>query len=197
MENVTGDLLWSCNLAIRHDLFERLGGFNEDFLEAGGEDVEFAWRIRQMKVTVRYVPEALVFHQARRLPFWRWINRSFQSRWHLLYLLKTDRTDCATLGTGNLLATLNHKNTVTPGANPIRAAPFFGSCSSRCFFLCWCLTSFTGSLTSESSSTRNKPRVSQSPSISILWSPHETEIQEFKYGKEFLSARGTKCEGAS
>ena len=51
-----------------------------------------------MKVTVRYVPEALVFHQARRLPFWRWINRSFQSRWHLLYLLKTHRTDCATLG---------------------------------------------------------------------------------------------------
>ena len=42
VENVTGDLLWSCNLAIRHDLFERLGGFNEDFLEAGGEDVEFA-----------------------------------------------------------------------------------------------------------------------------------------------------------
>jgi len=98
VENVTGDLLWSCNLAIRHDLFERLGGFDEDFLEAGGEDLEFAWRIRQMKLTVRYVPEAVVFHPARRLPFWRWINRAFQSRWHLLYLLKTNRTGCATLG---------------------------------------------------------------------------------------------------
>jgi len=98
VENVTGDLLWSCNLAIRRDLFERLGGFDEDFLEAGGEDLEFAWRIRQMKLKVRYVPEAVVFHPARRLTLGRWINRAFQSRWHLLYLLKTNRTRCATLG---------------------------------------------------------------------------------------------------
>jgi GT2 family glycosyltransferase len=98
VENLTGGLLWSCNLAIRRDLFERLGGFDEDFLEAGGEDLEFAWRIRQMKSTVRYVPEAVIYHPARRLPVSRWINRAFQSRWHLLYLLKTTRTNCATLG---------------------------------------------------------------------------------------------------
>jgi GT2 family glycosyltransferase len=70
-------LLWSCNLAVRRDLFEQLGGFDEDFLEAGGEDLEFAWRIRQMKVTVRHVPEAVVFHPARPLPFSRWIKRPF------------------------------------------------------------------------------------------------------------------------
>ena len=29
VENVTGDLLWSCNLAVRRDLFEQLGGFDE------------------------------------------------------------------------------------------------------------------------------------------------------------------------
>ena len=98
VENLSGDLLWSCNLAIRRDLFERLGGFDEDFLEAGGEDLEFAWRIRQMKLTVRYVPAAVVYHPARRLPISRWINRTFQSRWHLLYGLKTTRTGCATLG---------------------------------------------------------------------------------------------------
>jgi GT2 family glycosyltransferase len=98
VENLTGGLLWSCNLAIRRDVFERLGGFDEDFLEAGGEDLEFAWRIRQMGLTVRYVPEAVVFHPARRLPFGKWINRAFQTRWHVLYLLKTNRTDCATLG---------------------------------------------------------------------------------------------------
>jgi GT2 family glycosyltransferase len=97
VENVTGDLLWSCNLVVRCDVFEQLGGFDEDFLEAGGEDLEFAWRIRQKKLTVRYVPEALVYHPARQLPVSRWINRAFQSRWHLLYGLKTTRTDCATL----------------------------------------------------------------------------------------------------
>ena len=106
VENVTGDLLWSCNLAIRRDVFERLGGFDEDFLEAGGEDLEFAWRIREMKLVVNYVPEAVVYHPARRLPVSRWIRRTFQSRWHLLYGMKTtqtgcvaqDRTGCATLG---------------------------------------------------------------------------------------------------
>src|SRR5438105_970424 len=43
VENVTGNLLWSCNLAIRRDLFEKLGGFDEDFLEAGGEDLALAF----------------------------------------------------------------------------------------------------------------------------------------------------------
>ena len=106
VENVTGDLLWSCNLAIRRDVFEQLGGFDEDFLEAGGEDLEFAWRIKQMKLRVSYAPEAVVYHPARRLPLSRWVRRTFQSRWHLLYGLKTaktdrvtqDRTGCATLG---------------------------------------------------------------------------------------------------
>jgi GT2 family glycosyltransferase len=106
VENLTGDLFWSCNLAIRRDLFERLGGFDEDFLEAGGEDLEFAWRIRQMNLTAKYVPRAVVYHPARRLSVSRWLNRAFQSRWHLLYGLKTARagsvkpawTGCATLG---------------------------------------------------------------------------------------------------
>ena len=106
VENLTGDLFWSCNLAIRRDLFERLGGFDEDFHEAGGEDLEFAWRIRQIKLNVSYVPQAVVYHPARRLPVSKWINRAFQSRWHLLYGLKTTRasrvsedwTGSATLG---------------------------------------------------------------------------------------------------
>jgi GT2 family glycosyltransferase len=106
VENVTGDLLWSCNLAIRRDVFVRLGGFDEDFLEAGGEDLELAWRIRQNKLIVSYTPEAIVYHPARRLSVSRWVRRTFQSRWHLLYGLKTTktggltqgRTGCATLG---------------------------------------------------------------------------------------------------
>jgi GT2 family glycosyltransferase len=106
VENLTGNLFWSCNLAIRRDLFEQLGGFDEDFLEAGGEDLEFAWRIRKMKLIARYAPEAVVYHPARRLPVSKWVNRAFQSRWHLLYGLKTTRagrvsrdwTGSATLG---------------------------------------------------------------------------------------------------
>jgi GT2 family glycosyltransferase len=93
VENLTGDLLWSCNLAIRRDLFETLGRFDEDFREAGGEDLELAFRIRQNKLVVSYVPEAVVYHPPRRLPVSRWIRRTFQSRWHLLYEMKTMPTD--------------------------------------------------------------------------------------------------------
>ncbi|HXO95452.1 MAG TPA: glycosyltransferase [Chthoniobacterales bacterium] len=97
IENVTGDLLWSCNLAIRRDLFEKLGRFDEDFLEAGGEDLALAWRIREMKLTVRFAPNAIVYHPARQLSVSKWIYRVFQSRWHLLYRLKVSNVSCATL----------------------------------------------------------------------------------------------------
>ena len=59
-----------------------------------------------MNLTAKYIPHAVVYHPARRLSVSRWINRAFQSRWHLLYGLKTTRagsvkparTGCATLG---------------------------------------------------------------------------------------------------
>jgi GT2 family glycosyltransferase len=97
VENVTGNLLWSCNLAIRRDLFEKLGGFDEDFLEPGGEDLALAFRIKEMKLIVRFAPNAIVYHPARRLSVAKWIYRVFQSRWHLLYRLKVSNVSCATL----------------------------------------------------------------------------------------------------
>jgi GT2 family glycosyltransferase len=89
VENLSGGLLWSCNFGIQRDLFAKLGGFDEDFLEAGGEDLEFAWRVRQVGLKVQFVPEAVVYHPARRLTLRRWLYRVFQDRWHLLYRLKT------------------------------------------------------------------------------------------------------------
>ena len=97
VENLSGGLLWSCNFGIRRDLFCRLGGFDEDFLEAGGEDLEFAWRLRQNGVTALFEPEAVVYHPARRLTLRRWFYRIFQDRWHLLYRLKTTQPRSATL----------------------------------------------------------------------------------------------------
>jgi GT2 family glycosyltransferase len=97
VENLSGGLLWSCNFGIRRDLFLKLGGFDEDFAEAGGEDLEFAWRVKQLNVPMRFVPEAIVYHPARRLSIRRWIYRIFQDRWHLLYRLKTKRTRFAVI----------------------------------------------------------------------------------------------------
>ena len=88
VENLAGGLLWSCNLGIRKDLFLRMGGFDEDFLEAGGEDLEFAWRLKGNGQRAVFAPEAIVYHPARRLSVNRWMYRVFQDRWHLLYRLK-------------------------------------------------------------------------------------------------------------
>ena len=96
VENLSGGLLWSCNFGIRRDLFSKLGGFDEDFLEAGGEDLEFAWRVKRIGVAVLFAPEAVVYHPARRLTPRRWFYRIFQDRWLLLYRLKTKGPRSAT-----------------------------------------------------------------------------------------------------
>lgn len=89
VENLHGGLLWSCNLAIRRDRFAALGGFDEDFGEAGGEDMELAWRIARARLEVRFAPEALVFHPPRRIG-WRGLwRRTWMIRWMPLYYLKT------------------------------------------------------------------------------------------------------------
>ena len=97
VENLSGGLLWSCNLGIRRNLFLELGGFDDDFAEAGGEDLEFAWRVKEHGIPIRFAPEAVVYHPARQLSIRCWIYRIFQDRWHLLYRLKTTRTRFAVI----------------------------------------------------------------------------------------------------
>jgi GT2 family glycosyltransferase len=92
VENLTGDCFWSANLAIRRDVFERIGGFDEDFLEAGGEDLELAHRFRQWGIRTVFCPEALVYHPSHVLTWWAVIKWAFTIRWHALYLLKTGQT---------------------------------------------------------------------------------------------------------
>jgi GT2 family glycosyltransferase len=96
VENLNGGLLWSCNFAIRRQIFQMLGGFDEDFLEPGGEDLEFSWRVKQKMLTVRFTPDMIVYHPARTLSLTKWVYRVFQLRWHLLYRLKVTRVSCAT-----------------------------------------------------------------------------------------------------
>lgn len=89
VENLHGGVLWSCNLALRREVFERLGGFDEDFREAAGEDMEFAWRIARAGVRVRFAADALVHHPPRRVG-WRGLwRRTWMIRWMSLYRSKT------------------------------------------------------------------------------------------------------------
>ena len=64
----------SCNLAIRRDLFEQLGKFNEAFPVAGGEDTVLARKAVDAGHTIRYHREQIVYHveQESLRQFWRW-----------------------------------------------------------------------------------------------------------------------------
>jgi GT2 family glycosyltransferase len=89
IENTTGGVYWSCNLAVRTDRFRQLGGFDEDFQEAGGEDMEFAHRFRTRGVAAAFVPGAVVLHPTRPVPLSRHWWKFRLGRWMRLYDLKT------------------------------------------------------------------------------------------------------------
>jgi len=92
VENLRGGVMWSCNLAVQRETFLAMGGFDEDFLEAGGEDMEFAWRVERAGLRVRFAPEALVHHPPRYVG-WRGLwRRMWTARWMPLYWIKTGRT---------------------------------------------------------------------------------------------------------
>jgi GT2 family glycosyltransferase len=89
VENPNGNCYWSCNLAIRRQVFEEIGAFDEDFLEAGGEDIELADRIRKAVLRTTFDQEARVIHPVRIVSWNMLIWRTFMQRWTLLYHLKT------------------------------------------------------------------------------------------------------------
>ncbi len=51
----------SYNLAVRRHLLEKVGGFNEDYPDASGEDFDLTYNISQYSILV-YTPEAVVGH---------------------------------------------------------------------------------------------------------------------------------------
>lgn len=64
--NETGGYLWSCNFAIKRELFLQLGGFNEIFPVAAMEDVEINYRINKAGFIRKFLPNAEVKHPWRR-----------------------------------------------------------------------------------------------------------------------------------
>jgi len=65
--NEIGGYLWSCNFAIRRELFVELGGFDEAFPFAAMEDVELKARLDSGMHAIRFVEEAVCVHPWRRL----------------------------------------------------------------------------------------------------------------------------------
>jgi len=77
--NITGGWLWSCNIFIRRDTFEEVGGFDEVFLYPHMEDVDLRERLVQAGYTFEFVPDAAVDHPPRRLPSGRQLARYHES----------------------------------------------------------------------------------------------------------------------
>jgi GT2 family glycosyltransferase len=64
---VTGET-WSyptCNIGYRRSLLERLNGFDATFRHPAGEDVDLAWRARDVGARIAFLPQAQVFHDVR------------------------------------------------------------------------------------------------------------------------------------
>lgn len=67
-ENNTGGVLWSCNFAIVHALFDATGGFDEGFAFPHMEDADLRERLRAAGHAMGWVSDARVDHPPRRLP---------------------------------------------------------------------------------------------------------------------------------
>ena len=53
-----------CNLGLRREVWEAVGGFDETF-PAGAEEIDFAWRAWELGHRFGYVPDALVHYRIR------------------------------------------------------------------------------------------------------------------------------------
>jgi len=63
--NETGGYLWSCNMAVKKNLFFELDGLDENFPGPAMEDVDFRTRLNKAGRTIHFVPAALVLHPWR------------------------------------------------------------------------------------------------------------------------------------
>ena len=79
----TGPGPWfqTCNIAYPKALLELLGGFDESFWEAAGEDTDLGWRAVEAGARVVYEPAALNWHAVHEPGAWQLIRSS--QKWRL------------------------------------------------------------------------------------------------------------------
>ena len=64
-----------CNLAVRKDALEKIGGFNTDYRVAG-DDVDFCWRLSEAGSRLGFCGAAFVWHR-RRTSLWRYFKQQY------------------------------------------------------------------------------------------------------------------------
>lgn len=64
IDDVEAEHVPGCNLAVRKEAFEAIGGFDRQFHTAG-DDVDFCWRLRDAGKRIGFAPGAFVWHDRR------------------------------------------------------------------------------------------------------------------------------------
>lgn len=77
--SITGPSAWyeTCNIAYPRELLERLGGFDEGFPGAWGEDTDLALRALELGAEVHYADAALVWHAVNPRSLGRALTEAF------------------------------------------------------------------------------------------------------------------------
>ncbi|HEX4733300.1 MAG TPA: glycosyltransferase family 2 protein [Thermoleophilaceae bacterium] len=83
-QHATGPGPWfqTCNIAYPRSLLERVGGFDESFWDAAGEDTDLGWRAIEAGARVVYEPAALNWHAVHEHGAWALIRAS--QKWRLV-----------------------------------------------------------------------------------------------------------------
>ena len=63
--NTTGGYLWSCNVLVRRNTFESIGGFDEEFPFACLEDCDLRERLQALPAKILFADDAVVLHPWR------------------------------------------------------------------------------------------------------------------------------------
>ncbi|MFP6874771.1 MAG: glycosyltransferase [Verrucomicrobiales bacterium] len=64
LDDRVAEHLPGCNLAVKREVFERIGGFLPEYVTAG-DDVDFCWRLQDAGVVIGFSPAAMVWHHRR------------------------------------------------------------------------------------------------------------------------------------
>lgn len=89
--NETGGYLWSCNFAIKRNIFNLLGGFDERFPYAAMEDVDLRARVIKAGYDFPFVREAAVCHPWRERGGWEKLKQHQRSTFIYLAIHPDER----------------------------------------------------------------------------------------------------------
>ncbi|MBQ7383887.1 MAG: glycosyltransferase [Clostridia bacterium] len=99
MPNAMKELPWgcSCNIAINKELFDKIGGFSEDFKYPAGEDVDLGLRISTgLHIKIYSAPKALVYHSNETWRHWKEMHRRVKMYGKADVLLVEKHPECLT-----------------------------------------------------------------------------------------------------